>query len=285
MQIRAISNVISDLGEGPIWNRDKNEITWVDITGKKVHQSSFDLGVTRTFELSTSPGSIVEKSDGGYLVGTSEGFADLSTDGELIPMHTFLDSTMRFNDGKVDAAGRFWAGSMALDFSAHRGSLYVVEVDGTYRKVLGQLTLSNGMGWSPDNSYFYLIESIPGILKRFDFDLDKGEISNPIDLITFDSSKGIPDGMSVSAKGFIVVALWDGSRLEIYSSDGKKTDEIKLPVKRPTSCTFAGLDGATLIVTSAAQDLDLIAQPLSGKILAVDGSGLSGVPSRKYGWK
>lgn len=283
MQIRAISKVISDLGEGPIWNRDTNEVTWVDITGKKIHQANFDSGVTRTFELSTSPGSIVAKSDGGYLLGTSEGFADLSTDDELIPRHTFLDSTMRFNDGKVDAAGRFWAGSMALDFSAQRGSLYVVEVDGTYRKVLDQLTLPNGMGWSPDNSYFYLIESIPGILKRFDFDLNKGEISNVIDLITFDSSKGIPDGMSVSTKGFIVVALWDGSRIEIYSPDGKKMDEIKLPVKRPTSCTFAGLDGTTLIVTSAAQDIDLIAQPLSGKILAIDGSGLSGAPSRKYG--
>ena len=104
-------------------------------------------------------------------------------------MHTFLDSTMRFNDGKVDAVGRFWVGSMVLDFSAHRGSLYVVEVDGTYRKVLDQLTLSNGMGWSPDNSYFYLIESIPGILKRFDFDLDKGEISNPIDLIISTAAK------------------------------------------------------------------------------------------------
>lgn len=283
MQIRAISNVISDLGEGPIWNQDTQEITWVDITGKKIHQSNFDSGVTRTFKLSISPGSIVEKRDGGYLIGTSEGFADLSTDGELIPRHTFLDSTMRFNDGKVDAVGRFWAGSMALDFSAQRGSLYVVEVDGTYRKVLDQLTLPNGMGWSPDNSYFYLIESIPGVLRRFDFDLDKGEISHPIDLMAFDSSKGIPDGMSVSKTGFIVVALWDGSRLEIYSPEGKKIDEIKLPVKRPTSCTFAGLDGTTLIATSAAQDLDLLAQRLSGKILAIDGSGLSGLPSRKYG--
>lgn len=283
MQIRAISGVVSDLGEGPIWNADSNEVTWVDITGKKVHQSRFDSGVTRTFELSTSPGSIVEKSDGGYLAGTSEGFAHLSSEGKLTPMHTFLDSTMRFNDGKVDAAGRFWAGSMALDYSAHRGSLYVVEVDGSYRKTLDQLTLSNGMGWSPDNRYFYLIDSIPGILKRFDFDLNRGEISNPIELITFDSSKGVPDGMTVSTEGFIIVALWDGSRLEVYSPDGKKMNEIRLPIRRPTSCTFAGLDGATLIVTSAAQDLDLMAEPLSGKILAIDGSGLSGLPSRKYG--
>lgn len=283
MQIRAISKVVSDLGEGPIWNPDTNEVTWVDITGKKVHQSQFDSGLTRTFELLTSPGCIVEKREGGYLAGTSEGFANISIDGELTPMHSFLDATMRFNDGKVDAAGRFWASSLALDFSADRGSLYVVDVDGTYRQVLNRLTLPNGLGWSPDSTSFYFIDSVPGVLKRFDFDVNTGEVSNPIVLINFDSGNGIPDGMTVSTNGFIVVAIWDGFRLEIYSPNGKKVEEIKLPIQRPTSCTFAGLDGTTLIVTSAAQDLDLIAQPLSGKILAISDTGLSGLPSRKFG--
>ena len=120
-------------------------------------------------------------------------------------------------------------------------------------------------------------------MKRFDFDLIKGTIENPIDFIVFDSTKGIPDGMTVTNDGLLVVALWDGSRLEVFSVEGKKIDEFQLPVQRPTSCTFGGADGATLIVTSSGQDLDLHVQPLSGKTLAVDGTELSGAASRTYG--
>ena len=120
-------------------------------------------------------------------------------------------------------------------------------------------------------------------MKRFDFDLIKGTIANPIDFIVFDAAKGIPDGMTVTNDGLLVVALWDGSRLEVFSAEGKKIDEILLPVQRPTSCTFGGADGATLIVTSSGQDLDLHGQPFNGKTLSVDGTGLSGVASRTYG--
>ena len=120
-------------------------------------------------------------------------------------------------------------------------------------------------------------------MKRFDFDLIKGTIENPIDFIVFDATKGIPDGMTVTNDGLLVVALWNGSRLEVFSAEGKKIDEILLPVQRPTSCTFGGADGATLLVTSSGQDLDRAAQPLNGKTLAVDGTGLSGAASRAYG--
>ena len=120
-------------------------------------------------------------------------------------------------------------------------------------------------------------------MKRIDFDLIKGTIENPIDFIVFDATKGIPDGMTVTNDGLLVVALWDGSRLEVFSVEGKKIDEFQLPVQRPTSCTFGGADGATLIVTSSGQDLDIHAQPLSGKTLAVDGTELSGAASRTYG--
>jgi hypothetical protein len=187
------------------------------------------------------------------------------------------------NDGKVDPVGRFWAGSLALSFEAGRGSLYVLEKDGSYRSVLDKCTLSNGMGWSPDAQYFYYIDSIPGVLKRFDFDSVHGLISNPIDLITFDTTKGIPDGMTVSSDGKIVVALWDGGRVEIYEPDGVKVSEIAVGVSRPTSCTFGGVDGNILIVTTASQGIDLSKERLAGKILSVSSTGLSGLPAHRYG--
>lgn len=284
MNIRTISESVSDLGEGPIWNLETNKVTWVDIGKQKVHRSDFDTTQTDTFSFTTPICAIAEISDGGYIAATGDGFARIGFNGEFSPLNTFLDDTMRFNDGKVDAAGRFWAGSTALDFSPNRGSLFVLEIDGSYRKVLEDLTLSNGLAWSPDNQFFYLIDSIPGVMKRFAFNLAAGTLSDESDFLTFEPSQGTPDGMSITHDGYLVVALWDGSRLEVFSPEGRKIEEIQLPVKRPTSCTFAGADGTTLVVTSAAQDIeDPNDSHLDGMVLALDGIGLSGPPSRKYG--
>ena len=283
MNIRAISEVVSDLGEGPIWSPQTNCVTWTDITQSVFHTADIDTGATQSFSAPSMVGAIAHTHGGDYVAANQEGFAFVGIDGKFSQLHSFLADDMRMNDGKVDPVGRFWAGSLALSFEAERGSLYVLEKDGSYRSVLDKCTLSNGMGWSPDAHYFYYIDSIPGVLKRFDFDSVQGLISNPIDLIAFDTSKGIPDGMSVSSDGKIVVALWDGGRVEIYEPDGTKATEIELGVSRPTSCTFGGTDGNVLIVTSASQGIDRSKEALAGKILAVTGTGLSGLPAHRYG--
>jgi sugar lactone lactonase YvrE len=283
MNIRAISEVTSDLGEGPIWSADTNSVTWTDITQNTFHTADIDTGKTMSFGVPSMVGAIAHSKDGGYIAATQKGFARIGVDGKYSPLHSFLPDDMRMNDGKVDPSGRFWAGSMALSFEKGRGSLYVLEKDNSYRSILDDITLSNGMGWSPDAQYFYYIDSVPGVLKRFDYDLHTGQISNPKDLITFDSSSGIPDGMSMSSDGKIVVALWDGGRIEIYEPSGEKVSEITLGVSRPTSCTFAGPNRDILIVSTASQGIDRADEPLAGKILAVTGTGLSGLPTQQYG--
>ena len=283
MDIRAISEVVSDLGEGPIWTPETNSVTWTDITQNTFHTANIDTGKTESFGVPSMIGAIAHTKDGHYIAATQKGFARISLEGKYSPLHSFLQDDMRMNDGKVDPAGRFWAGSMALSFEKDRGSLYVLETDNSYQKVLDNITLSNGMGWSPDARYFYYIDSIPGVLKRFDYDLDNGKISNPKNLITFDASTGVPDGMSVSSDGKIVVALWDGGRIEIYEPTGAKVSEIKLGVSRPTCCTFAGSNQDILIVSTASQGIDRAGEPLAGKILAVTGTGLSGLPTQQYG--
>ena len=283
MNIRAISEVISDLGEGPIWSANTNSVTWTDITQNTFHTADIDTGRTMSFGVPSMVGAIAHSKDGGYIAATQKGFARIGVDGKYSPLHTFLPDDMRMNDGKVDPSGRFWAGSMALSFERGRGSLYVLEKDNSYRSILDDITLSNGMGWSPDAQYFYYIDSVPGVLKRFDYDLYTGHISNPKDLITFDSSSGIPDGMSMSSDGKIVIALWDGGRIEIYEPSGEKVSEITLGVSRPTSCTFAGPNRDILIVSTASQGIDRADEPLAGKILAVTGTGLSGLPTQQYG--
>jgi len=283
MNIRAISDVVSDLGEGPIWSPQTNCVTWTDITQNKFHTADLDTGATQTFSAPSMLGAIAHTRGGDYIAATQEGFAHVSIDGKFSVLHSFLAADMRMNDGKVDPVGRFWAGSLALTFEKNRGSLYVLEKDGSYLSVLDNLTLSNGMGWSPDSNFFYYIDSIPGVLRRFDYEAVHGRISNPVDLITFDTSKGIPDGMSVTVDGKIAVALWDGGRVEIFEPSGKKISEIKLGVSRPTSCTFGGADGNVLIVTTASQGIELDKEPSAGKILAVTGTGLSGLPPHRYG--
>jgi len=283
MNIRAISEVTSDLGEGPIWSADTNSVTWTDITQNTFHTADIDTGKTMSFGVPSMVGAIAHSKDGGYIAATQKGFARIGVDGKYSPLHSFLPDDMRMNDGKVDPSGRFWAGSMALSFEKGRGSLYVLEKDNSYRSILDDITLSNGMGWSPDAQYFYYIDSVPGVLKRFDYDLHTGQISNPKDLITFDSSSGIPDGMSMSSDGKIVIALWDGRRIEIYEPSGEKVSEITLGVSRPTSCTFAGPNRDILIVSTASQGIDQADEPLAGKILAVTGTGLSGLPTQQYG--
>lgn len=283
MDIRAISEVVSDLGEGPIWTPETNSVTWTDITQNTFHTANIDTGKTESFGVPSMIGAIAHTKDGHYIAATQKGFARISLEGKYSPLHSFLQDDMRMNDGKVDPAGRFWAGSMALSFEKDRGSLYVLETDNSYQKVLDNITLSNGMGWSPDARYFYYIDSIPGVLKRFDYDLDTGKISNPKNLITFDAASGVPDGMSVSSDGKIVVALWDGGRIEIYEPTGAKVSEIKLGVSRPTCCTFAGPNLDILIVSTASQGIDRSGEPLAGKILAVTGTDLSGLPTQQYG--
>jgi sugar lactone lactonase YvrE len=283
MNIYALSDVVSDLGEGPIWSPETNCVTWTDITQNKIHRADLDTGITQSFVAPSMVGAIAHTRVGDYIAATQEGFARVSIEGKFSPLHTFLASDMRMNDGKVDPVGRFWAGSLALSFEKNRGSLYVLDTDGSYSPVLNDVTLSNGMGWSPDARYFYYIDSIPGVLKRFDYDSIHARISNQVDLITFDTTLGIPDGMSVTAGGKIVVALWDGGRVEIYEPSGKKISEIKLGVSRPTSCTFAGKDGDVLIVTTASQGIDLTKEPSAGKPLAITGTGLSGLPPHRYG--
>ena len=283
MNIRAISEVTSDLGEGPIWSADTNSVTWTDITQNTFHTADIDTGRTMSFGVPSMVGAIAHSKEGGYIAATQKGFARIGVDGKYSPLHSFLPDDMRMNDGKVDPSGRFWAGSMALSFEKGRGSLYVLEKDNSYRSILDDITLSNGMGWSPDAQYFYYIDSVPGVLKRFDYDLHTGQISNPKDLITFDSSSGIPDGMSMSSDGKIVIALWDGGRIEIYEPSGEKVSEITLGVSRPTSCTFAGPNRDILIVSTASQGIDRADEPLAGKILAVTGTGLSGLPTQQYG--
>ena len=282
MQIKVISDVISDVGEGPLYNASENSVTWVDITGKKWHKCDFDSGKTISHDVPKMIGAIVERKNGGYFGAVEEGFAEINATNGYEVVIDFLPAEERMNDAKADGLGRWWAGSNAIDFTAGKGQLHKLNPDKSYETVLTGLTLPNGLGWSPDNTKFYLVDTFASSLWIFDFDYSSGKLSNQKLMHKFDESKGYPDGMCVTRDGTLLIAMWDGSRIEVISSSGEVQEPILLPVQRPTSCTFGGVLGNELIVTTAARELDLNAQPLSGKLLSLVGTGFSASESNKY---
>lgn len=283
--LRAISSERSDCGEGPIWNSETGIVSWVDIAGNKWHQVALDANEnsqTKTFKVPTIIGAVVERSGNGYFAAVKEGFGLISQDGTYTQDKSFLSANERMNDAKADAKGRYWAGSCDLKFTPGLGKLHVIETGKEVRTVETGLTLPNGLGWSPDNKSFYFVDSMQHLMWRYDFDLDSGEISNRKVLVQFADDGSVPDGMCVSSDGSLFVAIWGGYRVEVYSPEGELKEIISLPVKQPSSCAFAGKDGTTLIVTSAAGNTDIEKEPLNGLTLAVDGLGYSGPVSTVY---
>lgn len=282
MQIKVLSDVVSDVGEGPLYNASENSVTWVDITGKKWHKCNFDSGKTISHDVPKMIGAIVERKNGGYFGAVEEGFAEINATNGYEVVIDFLPAEERMNDAKADGLGRWWAGSNAIDFTAGKGQLHKLNPDKSYETVLTGLTLPNGLGWSPDNTKFYLVDTFASSLWVFDFDYSSGKLRNQQLMHKFDDSKGYPDGMCVTNDGTLLIAMWDGSRIEVISSSGEVQEPILLPVQRPTSCTFGGVLGNELIVTTAARELDINAQPLSGKLLSLVGTGFSASESNKY---
>jgi sugar lactone lactonase YvrE len=172
---------------------------------------------------------------------------------------------------------------MSLDASMPSGSLYCFDAPNTARAVDGGFQVSNGIGWSPDDTTMYFADSGLGTVFAYDFNLYAGTVSNRRSFVQFDASEGRPDGLAVDAEGFVWVALWDGWRVARFAPDGRLNRELDMPVPRPSSCCFGGPDLTTLYITSASIRLPaavLAEAPLSGGLFAID-VGVAGQPVTK----
>jgi sugar lactone lactonase YvrE len=269
----------AELGEGPCWHAELEALIWVDILRREVHLSTPDDD--RVYRTPEYPGAAVPRRDGGLLLAMG-GFATLDLDsGQTSDIARLpLDPDVRMNDGKCDPAGRFWAGTMELDGAPERGALYRLDGPGAARRMVEPVTISNGLGWSPDGDWMYFIDTATKTVRRYAFDVG-GELGRPSVLVDTGTHTGSPDGMTVDAEGNLWVAFWDGAAVRCYSPAGKLLAEVSLPVLRPTSCTFAGPDLSHLIVTTARDGLtesELRDQPLAGSILVLE-PGVAGLPA------
>ena len=276
------------VGEGAIWDEDNNLLYWIDILGHEVYQYNPKTKANRTIHTLQAVGTVVLRSKGGLVVALHNGFGciDLETE-KIIPIGSDPErekTNNRFNDGKCDPAGRFWAGTMAFDGSTDRGALYCLDVDATVTKKLGPVSISNGIVWSSDYSTMYFIDSTLNNVRAYDYEIETGRIQNER-IVCRNEGEGVFDGMAIDAEGLLWIAVYGGSAIKCYDPrNGLLKRELNMPFLNVTSCAFGGEKLDRLYVTSACQRMsesDLNKQPLAGSLISLD-PGCVGVPSFKY---
>jgi sugar lactone lactonase YvrE len=241
------------LGESPVWDPRNNELVWVDIRGGRVYWWVPGASDARSLHVGHTVSAIAPRKTGGYMLATRSGFAVLDSAGAFaLVAEVEADIPVnRMNDGKVDPRGRFWAGTMSETDEPGAGSLYRLNLDGSVAKVVEGVTISNGLGWSPDSTTMYYVDSLAHSLDAFDFAEETGQVTARRVVAEVPPALGLPDGLAVDEQGYIWVALHSGSAVQRYSPDGELDTRIELPVTLVTSCTFAGPDYKDLYITTA----------------------------------
>jgi sugar lactone lactonase YvrE/DNA-binding IclR family transcriptional regulator len=281
--IRCVVEARPFLGEAPVWLAGSARLLWVDILAPAVHLSDPATGEDRTVPLGELVGAVVPRRQGGFVAALGSGF-------QLLDLETGAASRLctpepdrpgnRFNDGKCDRAGRFFAGTMALDAGPGQGTLWRLDPDGGLAAVETGVHVSNGLGWSPDDRLCYFIDTGARTVRAYDYDIATGALAGRRDLIAVPPSLGKPDGLAVDAEGCLWVALWDGWGVARYAPDGRLDRFVSLPVPRPTSLCFGGEGLRTLFITTARVRLSaaqLAEAPLSGSVFAFE-PGVAGLP-------
>jgi sugar lactone lactonase YvrE len=274
------------LGEGPRWDAATGRLLWVDIEAGALHLFDPARGEDRKILLGNRVGAAAPVQGGGVLVALADRLAVVDLDDESIRSLVEIphDEGMRLNEGVCDPAGRFWVGSMALDYAPGAGALYRYSSDGGLDRVLGEVTLSNGIGWSPDGGTMYYIDSMAYRVDAFDYDLSTGAISGRRPLIVIERGAGIPDGLAVDDDGGIWVALWGRGAIRRYAPDGELDRMLAVPAHNVTACCFGGDDGRSLYVTTASVELSaeqLRERPLAGSVFVTE-AGVSGPPAQPF---
>ena len=277
------------LGEGPLWDPVRRCILWVDIELGNIHQFFTEDQNHKVFNAGQMVGAIALTENGGLIAALQKGFYRIDLANQLIhaitdPEADFPDN--RFNDGKCDPAGRFWAGTMSVRDEVNAGKLYVLDTDLSVSIKIKNVTCSNGMAWSEDHKTFYYIDTGSQEVVAYDYNIHNAEISNKRSIIQIPQEEGFPDGMTIDHEGMLWVAIWGGWKVKRYNPhDGQVLDEVHLPVSLVTSCAFGGENLQDLYITTARTGLsesDLRSQPLAGSLFVVRQCGYRGLAETSY---
>jgi len=269
------------LGEGPHWITGSQALLWVDIVKPSVNILDPATGTSVEMTMPSKVSAAVSAGEGAILLALEDGLWLRDRHGAFSPCASPDMTGVQFNDGKCDPAGRFWVGSRSSDGSPGKGKLHSLDPDGVFREAADGFDVCNGLGWSPDAKAFYLVDTIPRILYRFDYDCTAGRISGKSVLRNFSEDEGKPDGLAVDAQGNIWCAMWDGGGIRVLFPNGEDRGWLPVACPRPTSCAFGGASGDLLFVTTASVGVDLEASPASGNIMAYR-TAIPGAPVGTY---
>jgi sugar lactone lactonase YvrE len=280
----------SQLGESPFWHPDEAALYWCDIAGRRLNRWHPGRAEHRQWAFDTEPACAAPVPGGTLLLGMRDGlfrFDPASGTRTRLAAPPYDPAEERFNDGKADPQGRFWAGTIYEPRTAPKAALYRW-AGGRLDRMAGDATTGNGLAWSPDARTLYWADTKAHRVRAYDVEPVEGRLSRMRDFAVFppraegqppEAYGGRPDGAAVDVEGGYWVAMYEGGRLLRLRPDGGLDRALPLPVRCPTMPCFGGPDGRTLFVTSARQGRpaeELAAQPLAGCVLSlrVDVPGL-----------
>lgn len=282
----------AELGEGARWDKRTDRLAWIDILARQIHLSDPATGATVSIEAPSHVGCIAPRRPGGWIAALADGFWTWDAPGgwRRIAAITADRPDIRFNDGRADPLGRFWAGTMAYDSTPRAGALYRLDPDGRIETVLDDVSISNGI-------VFPQSEAAPGVAavstcyyvdtptQRIDvLTVDPGgRLHDRRPLVEIPASAGAPDGLTIDADGGLWLALWGGGAVRRYRR-GRLDTIVRVPASRVTSCAFGGRDLDELFITSAwagLSDAQRATEPLAGGVFRVR-PGVRGVPEPAY---
>jgi sugar lactone lactonase YvrE len=241
------------LGECPVWDPERQRLFWVDVYNHRVHEFDPTTNSDRSFDTGDVVPALVLARGDRLLLALRDRLAFLHLDSgevEVLRQLEFSLPDTRFNDGKCDPQGRFWIGTVSQE--PGQAALYRYDPDRSLHVMETGLTISNGLGWSPDGATFYLTDSHVRAIYAYRFDGGPGTISDRRVLINLSRGAPEPDGLTIDRRGHIWTALWNGWCIAHFDASGREIERIDLPVQRPTSVSFGGPRLADLYVTSAS---------------------------------
>ena len=269
------------VGECPLWHAGEAALYWVDIDGRAVHRLHPASGEHRQWRMASEPSALARSAGGGLIVALRSGIVHLNTDaGSVrdIAAAPYDTGITRFNDGRADAAGRFWIGTIYEPRDLQAAQMFCLERGALRLAWSGGMTNSNGLAFSPDQRTLYHADTAAHRIDRYAFDVASGTLEGPQVLHQFSSDKaaadygGRPDGAAVDSEGNYWCAMFEGARLLRLSPSGAILNEIALPLRCPTMLAFGGADLRTLYITSASHKRpagELAQYPLTGKLLTL----------------
>lgn len=269
------------VGEGPLWHPGERRLYWVDIDGFAVHRIDPASGEHHEWRMESEPSALAMHAGGGLVVAQRKGFYHLDTDSggvTLIAPAPYDTSRFRFNDGRVDPAGRFWVGTMYEPRNQQAAEMFCLDRGTVRTQWSGGMTNSNGLGFAPDARRMYHADTTAHRIDCYDYDAASGAAANPRPFQQFASDKsapgygGRPDGAAVDSEGNYWIAMFEGGRVLCFAPDGKLLREVGLPLRCPTMVAFGGDDLKTLYITSAGHNRSQAEReqyPLTGCVLSL----------------